>query len=396
MKSVAVMAALFVMRKEKGETMKFLHTGDLHIGKTLHEISLLEDQKYILKQIADVAKEEKVDALIVAGDVYDRSIPAVEAVSLLDDFLTEVSEAGIKILLISGNHDSGERLMFMEQILEKQNIFLAGDATEPLRCVTFEESDCKVTFVLLPFIKPALVGAKSSDEAVRRILERENFGGENNEENHKYVLVTHFFVTDCGREPELSDSETQVHVGGIDNVEASAFSFFDYVALGHIHKPQTIREQNIVYSGTPLKYSFSEVQQKKSVVIVEVDKSGVAVTRRPLFPMRDMRTIKGTLTELMKEEVATLADREDYIQAILTDKEELIDPIGTLRSVYPNIMHIILEKNEKDAAKKEQLSLEYTKKKSTEQLFEEFYTFLRGEEMDEARRCEVRRAMDNR
>lgn len=373
--------------------MKFLHTGDLHIGKTLHEFPLLEDQKYILKQIIQIAEAEKTDAVLLAGDIYDRSIPPVEAVSLLDDFLTELTSKNIMVLAVSGNHDSGERLSFMSSVLEKQNIFIAGNSVEPLRRIEWEKNGEQITFVLLPFVKPAEVGAKSTDEAVRLILDREGLNGENTEKHHKYVLITHFFVTDAGKTPELSDSESPVHVGGIDNVEASAFSFFDYVALGHIHKPQKIGAREIYYAGTPLKYSFSETQQEKSVVITEIGKEEMKVRRVPLKPLRDMRKIKGSMEELMKPEVVSLADSDDYIQATLTDKEELIDPIGTLRSVYPNIMQIVLEKNEQKSGETGQRAAQISQK-STLELFEEFFELLRGEKMDEARREEVREALE--
>lgn len=373
--------------------MKFLHTGDLHIGKVLHEMSLLEDQKYILKEIVTIAEEEKVDAVIIAGDVYDRSIPAVEAVSLLDEFLTELAEKEIMVLAISGNHDSGERLSFMSNVLEKQNIFISGNSVDRLQRIEWERNGEQVTFVLFPFVKPAEAGAKSSDEAVRLILEREGLCGENKEKNHKYVLVTHFFVTDAGRIPELSDSESPVHVGGIDNVEANAFSFFDYVALGHIHKPQKIGEREVYYAGTPLKYSFSEVLQEKSVVITEIGKEEIKVKCVPLKPLRDMRKIRGSMEELMKPEIVALADANDYIQAVLTDKEELIDPIGTLRSVYPNIMQIVLEKNELKSNASGQRAIQISQK-TTLELFEEFFELLRGEKMDELRREEVRKALE--
>ena len=373
--------------------MKFLHTGDLHIGKVLHEFPLLEDQKYILKQIIKTAEDENADAVILAGDICDRSIPPVEAVSLLDDFLTELASKDIMVLAISGNHDSGERLSFMSSVLEKQNIFIAGNSAEALQRIEWEKDGEQITFILFPFVKPAEVGARSTDEAVRFILEREGLSGENSEKNHKYVLITHFFVTDAGKTPELSDSESPVHVGGIDNVEASAFSFFDYVALGHIHKPQKIGAGEVYYAGTPLKYSFSETQQEKSVVITEIGKEETKVKRVPLKPLRDMRKIKGSLEELMKPEIVSLADSNDYIQATLTDKEELIDPIGTLRSVYPNIMQIVLEKNEQKSGETGQRAAQISQK-STLELFEEFFELLRGEKMDEARREEVRKALE--
>lgn len=373
--------------------MKFLHTGDLHIGKVLHEIPLLEDQRHILKEIIKTAEAEKVQAVVIAGDIYDRSVPAVEAVALLDEFLTELAERNIAVLMISGNHDSGERLSFMDAILERQHIYIAGSAQEALRRIDFFTEEEKVTFVLLPFIKPAQAGAKSSEEAVKIILEREGLSGENREEGHRYVLVTHFFVTNAGKTPELSDSETPVHVGGIDNVDSGLFTFFDYVALGHIHKPQQIGERAVYYAGTPLKYSFSETTQEKGVYIVEIGKGKTKVCRRLLTPRLDMRSIRGKLEDLLKPELAALANREDYIQAVLTDKEELIDPIGTLRSVYPNIMQLILEKEEKKISGFGKRA-DKIKQKSTIELFEEFYELLRGEKMDEERREEVKKALE--
>lgn len=376
-----------------GAAMKFIHTGDLHIGKVLHEMSLLEDQKHILQEIVQIAEREKADAVVIAGDIYDRSIPAVEAVSLLDNFLTQLSQRGIAVLLISGNHDSGERLSFMDSVLKKQHIYIAGDACRELTRVDFPGQEETVTFVLLPFVKPAQVGAKNSDEAVRLILEREGLAGENTQKGRRYVLVTHFFVTDAGKEPERSDSESPVHVGGIDNVEADAFSFFDYVALGHIHKPQQIGERAIYYAGTPLKYSFSETMQQKSVILTELKNGKTTVRRILLHPLRDMRKIKGRLTDLIQPEITAQADTEDYIQAVLTDTEELIDPIGTLRGIYPNILQIILEKNERESEAAEKRA-EAAEQKSIEELFSEFYMLLRGEEPDEERKNEVRQALD--
>lgn len=375
--------------------MKFLHTADLHIGKILHEMSLLKDQQYVLEQIVQTAQREQAEAVVIAGDVYDRSIPSVEAVSLLDSFLTKLSENNIAVLMISGNHDSGERLSFMESVLERQKVYIAGTAEEALRRVDFTIGKEKVTFVLLPFIKPALVKAGNSEEAVCKILEREGFYGENKKEkekNHKYVLVTHFFVTGNGREPELSDSETGVNVGGIDKVDASLFSYFDYVALGHIHKPQKIGEGQVYYAGTPLKYSFSETLQEKSVYIVDTKETPVAVKICPLVPLHDMRKVKGKLSELTAKEVVQAADREDYIQATITNKEELIDPMGTLRSVYPNVMQLLLDKGENNKAAVQRA--ENIRQKTTFELFEEFYELLREEELDQDRRREVELALE--
>lgn len=373
--------------------MKFLHTGDLHIGKIVNGFSMMEDQKYILKQIYEIACGEHVDALILAGDIYDRAIPPAEAVVLLDCFLTELAEISIPVLIISGNHDSPERLGFAGKILEDKGIHIAGVYEDVLKQVKITDDYGEVTFVLMPFVRPATAGAKNNEEAVRQMLSQ----GVKGKGKGRKVLVTHYFVTDMGREPELSEGETTIHVGGLDNVEASLLKDFDYVALGHIHKPQKIGQakdavKEIYYAGSPLAYSFSEAEQEKSVNLVELKEKGeIGVRRIPLKPLHEMRRIRGKMEELMRPEVALACDPNDYIRAELTDEEELVDPIGTLRSVYPNIMQIVLMKNEK----KEEMA--YTsrlmeRKKSIPELFKDFYEMIRGTEPDEERMAAVREA----
>lgn len=365
--------------------MRFLHTGDLHIGKTVNDFSMLEDQRHILRQILQLASEKRVQAILIAGDIYDRSIPPAEAVGVLDDFLTRCAKEKISVLCIAGNHDSPERISFAEKLLEKQEIYMAGSYSNPPRRVRMEDEYGAVDFVLLPFVKPAMAEAGSSKEAVGRLLQADRDAEEKNAVAKRKVLLTHFFVTDGDRLPELSDSETTVNVGGLDNVEAALFADFDYVALGHIHKPQQIGERKVYYAGSPLKYSFSEWKQTKAVNLVELgEKGSVCVEQLPLKPLREMRVIQGKLEDLISQPVIQAADREAYIQARLTNEEELIDPIGTLRTVYPNIMQLILCKNEK------QMSGEYETKivrrrKSTSELFADFYQLVKEEEIDEER-----------
>ncbi|MBE5883698.1 MAG: exonuclease SbcCD subunit D [Lachnospiraceae bacterium] len=368
--------------------MKFLHTADLHIGKKIFELSLIEDQKYILSQIYDIARREAVDAVIIAGDVYDRAVPSTEAVELLDEFLTRLQEAHIPVIMISGNHDSPERVSFADAILEKQGIYISGCYQEPLKTVTLEDEHGPVHFVCMPFVKPAVVEATSSAEAVEHMLSHFPM---TLSLNQRYVLVTHYFVTgENGQSPELSDSETDVNVGGLDNVPADYFANFCYVALGHIHKPQHIGNGQVYYSGSPLKYSFSEAQGEKSVNIVELGERGtVSVRREILKPLREMRCIKGRLSDLMSGEVIAQIGEgcQDYMQATLTDTEELIDPIGTLRSVYPNVLHIMLEKNMPAGEADEEYESKLTAApKSTTELFAAFYEIVKGESLDEKRR----------
>lgn len=369
--------------------MKFLHTGDLHIGKTVNDFSMLEDQKHIFRQMIEIAKKEHADALVIAGDIYDRAIPPAEGVVLFNDFLTEMVRAKIPVLMISGNHDSPERIAFAGEILKKQGIHIAGMYESEPRQVVLEDDYGKVTFVLLPFVRPAAAGAKNCGEAVEKMLAAVKKGKEEVDETEgvgeRHVLVTHYFVTDNGKEPELCDGETTINVGGLDNVEASCFDGFDYVALGHIHRPQKIGRYQVYYAGAPLAYSFSEAGGVKSVNLVELkEKSNLSVKQIPLRPLHEMRKIKGRLEDLMRPEVVAAADCQDYIRAEITDDEELIDPIDTLRTVYPNIMQIVLSKNEQ-TEQREYVSRLEEKRKSIPELFKSFYEVIREEEPDEER-----------
>lgn len=379
-----------------GGNMKFLHTADLHIGKKLFEQSLLEDQKYILNQIFEVAVQEKVDAVVIAGDIYDRAVPSAEAVSLLDEFLTRLVGKKIPVLCISGNHDSPERISFAGRILEGQGLYMAGTYREPPRTVVLEDAYGPVTFVLLPFVKSAVVEAQNAAEAMEHMLSHTPMPLN---ANNRTVLITHFFITGTGGEqPELSDSEETSFVGGLDCVPASLFACFSYVALGHIHKPQHMGGGKIYYAGSPLKYSFSEWRAEKSVNIVEFGAEHEPKVRRvALKPLHDMRCIRGRLEELVSPDIVE-ANRtgsgaagglEDYLQVTLTDTEELVDPIGTLRSVYPNVLQIVLEKNQNASGEMYESRLTGKRKEITE-LFGDFYELLQEKPMDEKRQEIVR------
>ncbi len=364
--------------------MKFLHTADLHIGKNIYEFNMLEDQRYILQEILDIAREERVDAILLAGDIYDRSVPSTEAVQVLEWFLMEA--LGIApVFMISGNHDSAERLSFGASLLEKSGLFIAGGPE--VKEVLLEDKHGAVAFHLLPFVKPAVVGAVNSEEAVRKQLEKlqENWNAAG-----RHVLLTHFFVCAGGKAPELSDSEQREYVGGLEQVDVSLLAAYDYVALGHIHKPQCMKRGQTYYAGSPLCYSFSECSvtdsmSGKGVFIVELGEGGEAgIWRKPLRPKHNMRVIKGSLSQLLRQGNEAVEGREDYIQAILTDRDELIDPIGSLRSVYPNTMQIVLEKRLAEGTSPLFHGSE-SKSKSMEELFRSFYESLAGEPMDEAR-----------
>ena len=386
--------------------MRILHTADLHIGKMVNNFSMIEDQKHILKQMVDAVKAQQADAFIIAGDVYDRPIPSAEAVEVFHDFIQKLHETGVEIFCISGNHDSPERLSFAEEILGEHGVHFAGTYKEKCKQITLQDPDGPVVFTLMPFVKAAVLGENTSEEAVSHML-ADTFRGECDTAqdrklpeglekcDHRHILVTHYFVTNAGRTPELSDSENPVSVGGLDNVDASCFKGFAYTALGHIHKPQQMNKEGdslgpVVYAGTPLAYSFSECGQEKSLVQIDMDKEGnVQLQRLELKPLHRMRKVKGRLEEVISPAVCECFDKEDYLQVTLTDEDELIDPIGTLRSVYPNVMQLLFDKKEKESDGEYSVT-EMVEKKTTEELFEDFYYLIREKEMDDARKSVIR------
>lgn len=355
--------------------MRFLHISDLHIGKVVNDFSMLEEQKLILDQLVSLAAENKVDALVIAGDIYDRAIPPGEAVSLFDQFLTKLSDQEIQIIMISGNHDSPERISFGEHLLCARGVYIAGVWNRQAKRVLLGDTE----FVLLSFFKPVREEETDSNSAVARALER--YWQQEQEEGleKQRVLITHFFVTDQGKEPALSESETTIHVGGLDNVEASLFDGFDYVALGHIHRCQQIGERPVWYSGSTLKYSFGECGQEKCALLVNLEEHRAEVTRLPLHPAKEFRIIRGSLEELLRQGQAD-ERRSDYLQAVLTDRGELIDPMGTLRSVYPNMMQILRAGEwEQEQRAEQKADRMLARRKDPVALFEAFYEEVTGE-----------------
>lgn len=359
--------------------MKFLHTGDLHIGKTVHEFSMLKEQSYILKQIADIVKEEQVDAVLIAGDIYDRSVPPAEAVCVFDAFVADIRELGADIYVISGNHDSAERLGFASSLLEKQGLVIASAVLEKPVFYDREDKNGKVRIHLVPFQKSSQL--------------KEVIAASEKKEDALNILIAHAFVVNGNLMPEQSESETGIQVGTVDAVDVSLFKGFDYVALGHLHGAQQIGEEPVYYAGSPLKYSFSECNQEKGVYLIETSGKKTEVKKRVLTPLHDMRQIEGELSVLIREDVAALADREDFLSVVLTDKEELLDAMGTLRTVYPNVMKLTLKKN---LAAKEMSweTVKQVQEKTLVELFEEFYCSVRGEAADEERILLVKKAVE--
>lgn len=353
--------------------MKFLHISDLHIGKRVHEFSMLEDQKFILDQILSLVNEEQTDAVLISGDIYDKSIPPAESVTVFDHFLTGLYKLGQQVFLISGNHDSSERLDFGWRLMEESRIYIAGSFQGSLKKIVLHDSFGSVNVFLLPFVKPAWVsqyydGIETYQDALEAIIEQASV-----DPTERNLLLCHQFITCSGSAPETCESES-LSIGGVDNVNVSVFDPFDYVALGHLHGPQRVGRDTVRYSGSPLKYSFSEAQQKKSAVLIDMkDKGNLQYKLIPLIPRRDLRKIKGPIAALLDPENFKKADVQDYIHATLTDEDELYDAIGRLRSVYPNIMHLEFE-NSRTAAQRDSLpSADSLALKNPLELFEEFY-----------------------
>ncbi|MBE6822634.1 exonuclease SbcCD subunit D [Caproiciproducens sp. LBM24188] len=353
--------------------MKLLHLADLHIGRRIGEFSMLEDQRYILQQILQIAEAERPQAVLMAGDIYDKSLPSGEAVELLDDFLTGLTSLSLPVFLISGNHDSPERLNFGSRIMGKNGVFIAGTYRGEVRRETLVDEFGSVHIYLLPYLKPAVVRpycegpVDSCDGAVRAALAGAQVDGK-----ERNILVAHQFVTSGMQQPEQSDSET-LSLGGLDNVDVSVFEPFDYVALGHLHGPQRIGRDTVRYSGSPLKYSFSESHQHKSVTVVELGPKGEVQYRLiPLVPMRDMREIRGPIEALLK--AGSAEPTQDYIHATLTDEEEIYDAVGKLRQVYPNLMRLDFD-NSRTRGQGESVTVASgdVARKSPLELFSEFY-----------------------
>lgn len=351
--------------------MKFIHLSDLHIGKRVNEYSMLEDQEYILNQIINIIDEQKPDGVIIAGDVYDKSVPSAEAVALFDDFLVKLSKRNLEVFVISGNHDSPERIAFGGRLMEASRIYMSPVYDGGLSPVTLEDEYGKINVWMLSFVKPVHIRKFNEDAEISSYTDAMQVAIDNLDvnSNERNVMITHQFVTGADR----TESE-EISVGGTDNVDVSVFDVFDYTALGHIHRPQNCKSEKVRYSGTPLKYSFSESKDNKSVTIVELkEKGNLLVNTIPLVPMRDMVEIKGKYDEIMlRDFYKDTSYQEDYVHITLTDEDDIPDAIGKLRTVYHNLMKLDYDNlrtrnmNSIDGA-------ENVEKKSPYEHFSEFY-----------------------
>lgn len=368
--------------------MKFFHLSDLHIGRQLHRYNLKEDQKVILGEVVNYAKDLHPDAVVIAGDIYDKSVPSAEAVSVFDEFLTALSQITpqIPVLIISGNHDSAERLKYAAGILKNHGIYVAGsvpeNSEEHIDKVTLRDEYGEVDFYLLPFLKPAYVrnvweeSPQTYNEAVKRLIEREEI----DYKKRRNVLVSHQFYTGKGENPDTCDSEV-INVGGIDNVDISAIKEFDYAALGHLHGAQKVGESHIRYCGTLLKYSVSECEHNKSLAMVNLCEKGAEpeIVKLPLHPLRDVKKKRGLLREILEN--ATEEEREDYVSVTLTDETDPYKPKEQLEKVYSHVLEVRIDNTRvrrRLYASDEELSL-----KDPLAAFCEFYKEMQGKEPGE-------------
>lgn len=365
--------------------MKFLHISDLHIGKRVNEFSMIEDQKYILNQILRIAEREQAAAVLIAGDIYDKPMPSAEAVQMFDWFLTGLADLGKTVIAVSGNHDSPERIAFGGALMRGRGVYVSpvyrGEALE----VELRDEYGDISVHLLPFLKPATLRhalegrqeeeenrlPESYQEALEIAVKRMEI-----DVKKRNILVAHQFVTGAGR----CDSE-EVSVGGLDNVDASVFDDFDYVALGHIHSPQSVGRETVRYCGTPLKYSFSEAEQEKSVTVLEMGEKGdVVLSTVPLVPLRDMRKIRGSYGEVMSRSFYQDTNTEDYVQITLTDEEDIPDGLQKLRTVYPNLMQVAYD-NSRTRQDRTVEAAEQAERKSELELFGEFFELQNNQPM---------------
>ena len=358
--------------------MKLLHCSDLHIGKRVNEFSMLEDQRYILNQISELALLERVDAVLLAGDLYDKPIPPAEAVGLLDEFLTELARAGIQVLAISGNHDSPERLSFAARLMEDQGVHLAALYRGAEAPVVLADEHGPVNFYLLPYLKPALVRHVYPEAEVSTYQEAVDFAVRQWQVDpaQRNVLVAHQFVLGGS----ACESE-ELSVGGLDQISAQAFDAFDYVALGHLHGPQKIGRETLRYSGSPLKYSFSEAGHEKSVCLVEMGEKGrTEVCLVLLKPLRDLREVRGTYEQVTAKTFYDGTNTRDYLHITLTDEEDVPEAMGRLRAIYPNLMKLTYD-NKRTQTVQEITGAERPEERTPLELFCDLYELQNNQPM---------------
>ncbi len=358
--------------------MRFLHLADLHIGKRLNEFSLIEDQKFIFDKILNIIDEKKIEAVLIAGDVYDKPVPSAEAVTVLNSFLNSLAKRNLKVFVISGNHDSQERIGFGAELISQSGVYMSKPFSGNVETHKIKDEYGEINIYMLPFIKPAMVkhayeeaDIDSYDSAMAYVMEQTKV-----DESERNLLIAHQFVRGADR----CDSE-EVSVGGIDEVSVENFKRFDYVALGHLHSPQHIKSEFVRYSGTPLKYSFSEAKHQKTALIVDMkEKGNITLEKVPLIPKHDMIEIKGKYQEIMSKDFYKDIDRMDYAHVTLTDEQDVLHAMELLRTVYPNIMKLDYD-NTRTRSNNEIKGGENVEKKQPLDLFKEFYELQNNQPM---------------
>lgn len=363
--------------------MRFLHLADLHIGKRVNGFSMIEDQKFVFEQVYNVIENEKIDGIIMAGDIYDKPVPSAEAVKLFDEMLTRLVSINLPIFVISGNHDSAERIGFGSDILSAAKVYMSRVYNGNLQKIELEDDYGKINVYLLPFIKPATVKniykeaeIKDYDDALEYVLSQEKI-----DKTKRNVIVSHQFVTGA-----LRSKSEEVSVGGLDNVSVENYEAFDYVALGHIHRAQQMGRESARYAGTLLKYSFSEEKHNKSMTIVDLkEKGNIEIKEIPVKPLHDLKTIKGKFSKITSEEFYKELKKEDYYRAVLTDEDDILNAIGKLKSIYPNLMSMEYD-NTRTRSYSVVDNVETGETKSPLDYFEEFFEKQNGRKMSEKQR----------
>ncbi|MBU3087498.1 exonuclease SbcCD subunit D [Clostridium gasigenes] len=371
--------------------MKIFHTADWHIGKLVNGFYMTEDQKFVIDQLFEKIKTEKPDVVLIAGDLYDRSVPPVQAIELLNRIFDKIVR-GLKtpIIALAGNHDSNERLNFGSDLLKGSGLYISGNLKRNIEKITLTDEYGPVNFYPIPYADPPIVRdlfddnlIKTHNDAMNKIVNSIKQTLNTKERN---IVMAHGYVTYSKNDKEElvileeSDSEKPLSIGGTDLINSSCFEGFNYTALGHLHGPQKVGSNKIRYSGSLLKYSFSEIKQKKGITIVNIDSNGkIEIELFEFKPRKDFRIITGELQQLLKENVVALENKEDYIKAILKDTGELLDPMAKLRSVYPNVMELVREDRLK-ASSNNKVVASNINEKSKFDLFQNFYEDIIGEE----------------
>ncbi|NCB66457.1 MAG: exonuclease SbcCD subunit D [Bacilli bacterium] len=360
--------------------MKFFHLSDLHLGKRVNEFSMMDDQRYILMEIVRLAKENKPDAILIAGDIYDKSVPPVEAVQLLDRFLVWLNELGISLYIIAGNHDSVERVAFAASLLQKSNVHISQVYSGKMQPLPLQDEFGQINVWLLPHLKPSQVRGYFPDKNIVTYSDAVSaaLGNIEIDLSARNVLLAHQFVTGA-----ITSESEELYVGGSENIDGTLFEAFDYVALGHIHRPQYVVRETLRYCGTPLKYSFSEANHSKSITVVELgNKNDVKVSEIPLLPNRELREIRGSYAEITQRKNYIETNTDDYVHITLTDEEDEPEALMKLRTIYPHLMRLDYDnkRTQTTATIEGAVSLD---KKLPMELFEELYELQNGQPMNQ-------------